>query len=148
MRRLLLCSGKIYFALDAARKKAGLEDVAIVRVEQLYPYPKGELQSILAKYRNAHEVCWVQEESKNRGAWVFMSDRLEPMLPETAVLSYFGRDEAASPAVGSKRVSDQEEAEIISRALELPAAAAGPPPAPPDESKLEKVAHGSGVGGD
>ncbi|HEX4054204.1 MAG TPA: 2-oxoglutarate dehydrogenase E1 component [Tepidisphaeraceae bacterium] len=148
VRRLLLCSGKIYFALEAARKKAGLEDIAIVRVEQLYPYPKGELQSILAKYRNAHEVCWVQEEPKNRGAWVFMSDRLEPMLPETAVLSYFGREESASPAVGSKRVSDQEEAEIISRALELPAAKPTTPPAAADESQLEKVAHGSGVGGD
>jgi hypothetical protein len=65
---------------------------------------------------------WVQEEPKNRGAWTFMSDRLEPMLPETAVLKYFGRDEAASPAVGSKKSATQEEAEIISRALELPVA--------------------------
>jgi 2-oxoglutarate dehydrogenase E1 component len=147
VRRLLLSSGRIYFALEAARKTAGLEDVAIVRVEQLYPYPKAELQSLLAKYRNAHEIGWVQEESKNRGAWVFMSDRLEPMLPETAVLSYYGRDEAASPAVGSKRVSDQEEAEVVSRALELPAPRPAPA-APADESRLEKVAHGSGVGGD
>ena len=150
VRRLLLCSGKIYFRLDAARKKAGLEDVASVRVEQLYPYPKAELQAMLAKYRNATEVCWVQGESKNRGAWVFMSDRLEPMLPETVVLCYYGRDEAASPAVGSKRVSDQEEADIISRALELPAVPPTPPAsaAPAAEAKLEKVAQGSGLGGD
>jgi 2-oxoglutarate dehydrogenase E1 component len=147
VRRLLLCSGKIYFTLEAAREKAGRQDVAIVRVEQLYPYPKTELQAILAKYRNAHDVGWVQEEPKNRGAWTFMSDRLEPMLPETAVLNYFGRDESASPAVGSKRINDQEEADVISRALDLPA--------PPMESRpgetepqLEKVAHGSGVGGD
>ncbi|MGA2441140.1 MAG: 2-oxoglutarate dehydrogenase E1 component, partial [Tepidisphaeraceae bacterium] len=64
VRRLLLCSGKIYFTLEAAREKAGRQDVAIVRVEQLYPYPKAELQAILAKYRNAHDVGWVQEEPK------------------------------------------------------------------------------------
>ena len=67
------------------------------------------------------EVGWVQEEPKNRGAWTFMSDRLEPMLPETAVLNYFGREESASPAVGSKQINDQEETEIISRALDFPA---------------------------
>jgi len=99
----------------------------------------------------------VQEEPKNRGAWNFMSDRLQPMLPETAVLNYFGREESASPAVGSKKINDQEEAEIISRALDLPA----PEPAKPTpvetkatddpkiaEKTLEKIAHGSGVGGD
>jgi 2-oxoglutarate dehydrogenase E1 component len=170
VRRLLLCSGKIYFALDAARKKSGVEDVAIVRVEQLYPYPAKELQAILAKYRNAHDICWVQEEPRNRGGWTFMSDRLEPMLPETAVLSYDGRDEAASPAVGSKKVSDREEAEVVATALEVPAetkpvpvaeaaaatadgdngngngrsAAAGAQPQP----QLAKIAPGSGLGGD
>ncbi|MGD0768971.1 MAG: 2-oxoglutarate dehydrogenase E1 component [Tepidisphaeraceae bacterium] len=148
VRRLLLCSGKIYFTLEAAREKAGSQDVAIVRVEQLYPYPKAELQAILAKYRNAHDVGWVQEEPKNRGAWTFMSDRLEPMLPETAVLNYFGREDSASPAVGSKRINDQEEADIISRALDLPALPAIESKPAETEPQLEKVAHGSGVGGD
>jgi len=119
-----------------------------VRVEQLYPYPKAELQAILAKYRNAHDVGWVQEEPKNRGAWTFMSDRLQPMLPETAVLNYFGREESASPAVGSKRINDQEEADIISRALDLPAPTTKESRPAETEPQLEKVAHGSGVGGD
>jgi 2-oxoglutarate dehydrogenase E1 component len=170
IRRLLLCSGKIYFALETARKRVGLEDVAIVRVEQLYPYAQKELQAILSKYRNAREVCWVQEEPKNKGAWTFMLGRLEPMLPETSVLSYVGRDEAASPAVGSKKVSDAEEAEILSRALELPVAETPKPlPAPPTPATSEpvrtasgepvrttsapkpemaKIAPGSGLGGD
>ena len=115
-------------------------------MEQLYPYPQKELQAILAKYRNAHEVCWVQEEPKNRGAWSFMSDRLEPMLAETASLTYVGRDEAASPAVGSKKVNDREEQEILWRALELPE----PQPAmgEPTDPELAKIAHGSGLGGD
>jgi 2-oxoglutarate dehydrogenase E1 component len=158
VRRLLLCSGKIYFNLEAARKKAAMEDIALVRVEQLYPYPKAELQAILAKYRNIGEVGWVQEEPKNRGAWTFIADRLEPMLPETAVLNYFGRDESASPAVGSKKINDQEEGDIITRALDIrvaasPAAPAAQVPvvaAKPAEAtpQLVKVANGSGVGGD
>jgi 2-oxoglutarate dehydrogenase E1 component len=153
VRRLVLCSGKIYFVLEATRKNAGIQDVAIVRVEQLYPYPQKELQAILAKYRNAHEVCWLQEEPSNRGAWVFMSDRLEPMLPKTAVLTYCGRDEAASPAVGSKKVSDREEAEIVARALDLSQPresdrTAPQPSRPAATPELEKVAPGTGLGGD
>ncbi|MDP9174144.1 MAG: 2-oxoglutarate dehydrogenase E1 component [Planctomycetota bacterium] len=140
VRRVLMCSGKIYFGLEAARAKAGLNDIAIVRVEQLYPYPQKELQAILAKYRNAHEIGWVQEEPKNRGAWVFMSDRLEPMLSETAVLTYYGRDEAASPAVGSKKVSDAEEAELIALALELPPKQIDTAPAPAATGRAQLVA--------
>jgi 2-oxoglutarate dehydrogenase E1 component len=165
VRRLLLCSGKIYFNLEAARKKAGIEDLALVRVEQLYPYPKAELQAILAKYRNIGEVGWVQEEPRNRGAWTFISDRLEPMLPETAVLNYFGRDESASPAVGSKKINDQEEADIITRALDIrpaPATPAAPAPAAPAQAAaaasaksavpepqlVKAAANGPGLGGD
>ena len=95
------------------RRRASCASSSFIRIR------KKELQAILSKYRNIGEVGWVQEEPKNRGAWTFMSDRLEPMLPETAVLNYFGRDESASPAVGSKKINDQEEGEIISRALDL-----------------------------
>ena len=91
----------------------------VVRVEQLYPFPKKEIQAILSKYRQAREICWVQEEPRNRGAWRFMEDRLRDMLPDPAVLSYFGRDEAASPATGSYKAHEHEEAELISQALEL-----------------------------
>jgi 2-oxoglutarate dehydrogenase E1 component len=149
VHRLLLCSGRIYFALETARKNAGVEDVAIVRVEQLYPYPQKELQAILAKYNKAAEICWVQEEPRNRGAWMFMSDRLTPMLPETATLTYIGRDEAASPAVGSKKVSDAEEAQIISTALEIRATGPETKFAPAVAAKEPEVlAPGSGLGAD
>jgi len=154
VRRLVLCCGKIYHTLESARKRMGVEDVAIVRVEQLYPYPQKKLAEILAKYRHAHEVCWVQEEPQNRGAWTFMSDRLRPMLPDDAVLMYIGREQAASPAVGSKKASDAEEAEIINRTFELSGQTA------PSETAIEEVTHveshepatsiapGSGLGGD
>jgi 2-oxoglutarate dehydrogenase E1 component len=120
VRRLLLCSGKVFFGLNAARESRKIADTAIVRVEQLYPYPQKELQAILAKYRNAGEVVWVQEEPKNRGPWTFMSARLEPMLPETSVLKYVGRAESASPATGSHKLHEEEERELIARALEFP----------------------------
>jgi 2-oxoglutarate dehydrogenase E1 component len=123
VRRLLLCSGKVFFALNAAREARKLDNIAIVRVEQLYPYPQKEVQAILAKYRNAGEVVWVQEEPQNRGAWTFMAPRLEPMLPETAVLSYVGRAPAASPATGSHKLHEEEEHELLARALEVPTSA-------------------------
>jgi 2-oxoglutarate dehydrogenase E1 component len=122
VQRLILCSGKVYFPLNAAREARKLDNVAIVRIEQLYPYPQKEIQAVLAKYRNAGEVVWVQEEPRNRGPWTFMSDRLEPMLPETAVLSYVGRPEAASPATGSHKLHEEEERDLIARALEAPPA--------------------------
>ena len=117
--RVLFCSGKVFYSVAAARDKASVRNVAIVRVEQLYPFPKKEIQSILARYNKAQEVCWVQEEPRNRGAWQFMEDRLRDMLPDPAVLRYFGRDEAASPATGSFKAHEHEEQELISQALEL-----------------------------
>jgi 2-oxoglutarate dehydrogenase E1 component len=119
VRRLLLCSGKSYFSLDAARVRHGLHDLAIVRVEQLYPLPQRELQAIMARYHNAHEVGWVQEEPRNRGAWTYMEPRLRSLLPDSHVLSYYGREAAASPAVGSFRQHQIEEERIIGAALDL-----------------------------
>ncbi len=117
--RLLLCSGKVFFSLDGARKKNQVLDTAIVRVEQLYPYPKAEIQAILKKYPNAHEIIWVQEEPRNRGAWTFMQDRLQTMIPETAVLKYVGREAASSPATGSYKLHEIEVEEILTAALDL-----------------------------
>ena len=120
VRRVVLCSGKIYYTLQAAREKekGGFVDAAIVRVEQPYPFPEKELGALLAKYGRKQEVCWVQEEPKNRGAWTFMEPRLRAMLPDT-ILTYIGRDAAASPATGSMKDHQKEERDIVSAALEL-----------------------------
>jgi len=120
VKRVLFCSGKIYFLLAQAREKEGIKDTAIVRVEQLYPYPKKEIQAILSKYSKASEIAWVQEESANRGAWSFIAPRLRELLRDTAVLSYYGREESASPATGSSKIHVIEEAEIIAHALDIP----------------------------
>ena len=121
VKRLLLCSGKVFYTLDAARKKNNSREVAIVRVEQLYPLPQKELQQIIAKYNNAQEIGWVQEEPKNRGAWTYMESRLRPLLPDVVVLNYHGRPEAASPAVGSYIEHARQEQSFVGQALDLPA---------------------------
>src|SRR4029079_14076837 len=91
-----------------AREKHNVRDAAIVRVEQLYPYPQKELQGIIARYHRAVELSWVQEEPKNRGAWTFMEPRLRDILPDGRLLRYFGRDEAASPAAGTSKINTHD----------------------------------------
>jgi 2-oxoglutarate dehydrogenase E1 component len=112
----LLCSGKVYFDLCAHRAQAGAgRDFAVVRIEQLYPWPASELKEVLARYSSAHEWVWVQEESQNMGAWSFAAPRLHDVLG--VPVQYVGRDSSASPATGSKLVHDREQAEIVESAV-------------------------------
>ncbi len=117
VRRLLLCSGKVYYTLLEARREREIDEIALIRVEQLYPFPEREIVALLSQYAAVRDVRWVQEEPWNAGAWQFMSLRLRPLLPETHSLSYVGRDEAASPATGIAKVHQKEEAELVNRAL-------------------------------
>jgi len=116
VRRVLLCSGKVYYDLAVAREQREIRDVAIVRIEQLYPFPAEDIRAALAPFANAGEVAWVQEEPWNMGAWSFMHQRLVPIIGERP-LRYLGRDEAASPAIGSYKLHQTEQAEIVDRAL-------------------------------
>ncbi|MBV8780952.1 MAG: 2-oxoglutarate dehydrogenase E1 component, partial [Phycisphaerae bacterium] len=120
VRRVLVCSGKVYYTLrDALRSAERVGDIALVRVEQLYPFPREELSQVLANYSRKQEVIWVQEEPKNRGAWGFIEPRLRLLLPDT-IVSYVGRDAAASPATGSMAEHIQEERELVAQALTFP----------------------------
>jgi 2-oxoglutarate dehydrogenase E1 component len=101
------------------QRKEKRADIAIVRVEQPYPFPSREISNVLGKYRNARQVLWVQEEPKNRGCWTFMEARLRELLPQGSTLTYCGRDEAASPATGSMKMHHVEEEELLTRALDL-----------------------------
>ncbi|HEY7090772.1 MAG TPA: 2-oxoglutarate dehydrogenase E1 component [Tepidisphaeraceae bacterium] len=134
IRRVLMCTGKVYYSLAAAREKQKSTDVAIVRLEQLYPFPLKELKAALSRYRQAQEFVWVQEEPKNRGAWSFVSPRLMEMLPDT-VVQYVGREESASPAAGAFKMHQVEEQEIMTAALGARPAPASQP-APPSSSPL------------
>jgi 2-oxoglutarate dehydrogenase E1 component len=122
--RLLLCTGKVYYDLLAAREEHGLEDVVLVRVEQLYPFPQQALQEVLRRYRQAEEIVWVQEEPRNMGVWSFMQPRLHRLLPAHRTLAYAGRAEAASPAAGLYRIHRREQAALIAQALALTTAEA------------------------
>jgi 2-oxoglutarate dehydrogenase E1 component len=120
VRRVILCSGKVYFDLLAERRKRKIDDIAILRIEQLYPFPITRLGVRLAHYPNA-EVVWCQEEPENMGAWHFVDRRIERSLSGIDVRSkrpvYIGRAEAASPATGSLRVHLKEQADLVDRAL-------------------------------
>jgi 2-oxoglutarate dehydrogenase E1 component len=117
IRRVLLCSGKIYYELLFARRERDLANVAIVRVEHLYPFPAKAIVSVLDRYPAATEIYWVQEEPANMGAWGFISERLEPTLGGERRLGYVGREEAASPAVGSYKLHQEEQSQVIENAL-------------------------------
>jgi 2-oxoglutarate dehydrogenase E1 component len=99
--RLILCSGKIAIDLNEHDNRKEYPEVVVVRVEQLVPFPKKELQQILGKYNSLEEVCWVQEEPENMGAWSFVQNQLKDLLPEGLPLHYIGRSASSSPAEGS-----------------------------------------------
>ncbi|WP_199101601.1 2-oxoglutarate dehydrogenase E1 component [Aquitalea sp. ASV11] len=108
VKRVVLCAGQVYYDLAAGRKEKGLEDeIAIVRIEQLYPFPTEQVAAELARFPQAKEVMWVQEEPRNQGAWYQIRHRLEGLLIGKQFLSFAGRPSSASPAVGymSKHVA-------------------------------------------
>ncbi len=108
VKRIALCSGKIYYDLIEQREKEGAKDIAFIRLEQLYPFPQKQLQAILDKYKNVKEFLYVQEESENMGAWRFVDHNLRKLN-----LKYIGRDEAASPATGFSKRHNAENEEIM-----------------------------------
>src|SRR5215469_7902024 len=120
VRRVVLCTGKVYFDLIKARAKSGDRRVAVVRVEQLYPFPFGALAAVLQRYRNA-EVVWCQEEPQNMGAWNFVDRRIEQVLAGLEVAAkrarFAGRAEAASPATGLFKRHVEEQAHLVAEAL-------------------------------
>ncbi|WP_043360753.1 2-oxoglutarate dehydrogenase E1 component [Belnapia sp. F-4-1] len=122
VKRVVLCSGKVYYDLLQERRDKGVQDVAIIRVEQLHPFPKASLSQALAPYKNA-EVVWCQEEPENMGAWTYIDRRLERVLKELDIKAkrpeYVGRDEAASPATGLAKVHQQQQEALVRAALGL-----------------------------
>jgi 2-oxoglutarate dehydrogenase complex dehydrogenase (E1) component-like enzyme len=115
VRRVLLCAGKVYYDLAAERQKANRDDVAILRMEQLYPLPVGELRRELDRYPDA-EVVWVQEEPANMGAWPFMALHLPEAIGGRALLRA-SRRPSASPAVGSLSVHEAQQRDVVAAAF-------------------------------
>jgi len=117
IKRIAICSGKVFYDLEAAREEAKTENVGIVRLEQFYPFPAAKLAEIFASYPNAASVVWTQEEPQNMGGWTFVDPRLSEIMPENAELKYIGRTASASPATGSYAIHELEQKKLVDDTL-------------------------------
>jgi 2-oxoglutarate decarboxylase len=117
VERLVLCTGKVYYDIDASERRATADNVAIARVEILYPFAKEQLERVIASYPNLKEIAWVQEEPRNMGAWKVMSRRMPDVLPEGVTLTYIGRQGRASPGEGYSGAHAREQERIVLTAL-------------------------------
>lgn len=115
--RVVFCSGKVYYDLLEQRRAEQLTHVAIVRIEQLYPFPAAGYEAVLARYPNAHEIVWCQEEPQNQGAWYQIRHRLQEPLVDIDTLFYAGRSGAAAPAAGIYQMHVEEQQRLVASAL-------------------------------
>jgi len=118
-----MVSGKLYYDLLKGREDQKKDDVALVRLEQFYPFPAAELTRVLARYAPTAEIVWAQEEPRNMGAWRFIREQFldGPMRDARRTVQYVGREESASPAPGSHKVHVAEQEAIVAEALKAPA---------------------------
>jgi 2-oxoglutarate dehydrogenase E1 component len=119
VERVVFCSGKVYYDLLEARRAAHRGDVAIVRIEQLYPFPAAEYEHEIARYANARDIVWCQEEPENQGAWWQIHHRLVAPLKTRHTLHYAGRAASASTAVGHHNVHITEQHVLVDAALKI-----------------------------
>jgi 2-oxoglutarate dehydrogenase E1 component len=117
VKRVIFCTGKVFFDLRAGRKERGLRDVAIERIAQLYPFPHDEYQQRLDLYANAREVLWCQEEPANQGAWHWIQRYVLKHMREDQVLGYAMRPSSASPAVGYQSLHNEQQKELVDAAF-------------------------------
>lgn len=117
VRKVVMCSGKVYYDLLQARREYKKNDVAIIRIEQLYPFPEKELNEELKKYPNAKEVVWCQEEPQNQGAWFCSQHHMQASLVKGQSLAYVGRGFSASPAVGNVKIHLKQQQALVDEAL-------------------------------
>jgi len=119
VERLVLCSGKVFYDLNEARRKSEATSVSIVRIEQLYPFPLTRLREVISRHPNAKHLVWAQEEPQNMGAWTFVEPLLEGLLPACERPIYVGRVPSASPATGSYSIHQLEQSKLVQEALEI-----------------------------
>ncbi|MES9942040.1 MAG: 2-oxoglutarate dehydrogenase E1 component [Candidatus Thiodiazotropha sp. 6PLUC1] len=117
VRRVVLCSGKVYYDLLQARRERGIDDIAILRVEQLYPFPRQRLSELLAGYKKVTEILWCQEEPRNQGAWYQIQHHLRFLAQAKQSLGYAGRPPSASPACGDGALHREQQLALIDSAL-------------------------------
>jgi 2-oxoglutarate dehydrogenase E1 component len=117
VKRVIVCSGKVFFDLMAARREKGARDAAIIRIAQLYPFPHEEFQEQIDLYRNAGEVMWCQEEPGNQGAWYSIQHYLLQHMREEQILAHAMRPSSASPAVGYAQLHNEQQKALVEAAF-------------------------------
>jgi 2-oxoglutarate dehydrogenase E1 component len=118
--RLVVCSGKVYYDLLEAKHAAQATNIAIIRLEQLYPFPEQEFAEQVSRYTNLTEVIWCQEEPMNQGAWYAMQHRLRQVIlahDDSLYLAYAGREAFAAPAVGYQSLHNEQQTQLVNDAL-------------------------------
>jgi len=121
VKKIVMCSGKVYYDLVAHRRELGITDRAIIRIEQLYPFPHDDLEAILAPYTEVEEVIWCQEEPMNQGAWYSSQHHMLRALwahKPNLFLRYAGRDASASPAAGYMSAHTEQQQKLVADAIE------------------------------
>ena len=116
IKRLIITSGKVYYDLHSQRKQLKLEDTAIIRIEQIYPFPHNKLKKLIQSYKSVEEICFVQEEPKNMGIWNFVHPLLNAIVKNIEI-KFVGRDESPSPASGSSKLHFIMQERIVREAL-------------------------------
>jgi len=119
---VIFCAGKVYYDIAAERAKRGIEDIAVVRIEQLYPFPHDDFQAQIDAYPAAKSIVWCQEEPGNQGAWHRIQHYLHRHMRPDQNLSYAGRASSASPAVGYLQLHNEQQKELVDAALSWEAA--------------------------
>jgi len=117
IRRVVFCSGKVYYDLAEKRDVENIREVAVMRAEQLYPFPEADLRGFVNEFPNATEVVWCQEEPKNQGAWYQIRHHLQACISDLHELKYVGRAHSASPAVGSFARHLEEQQKLVEEAI-------------------------------
>jgi 2-oxoglutarate dehydrogenase E1 component len=117
VKRVVFCSGKVFYDLRAGRRERGIADIPLIRIAQLYPFPHDDFKIQIEKYKNATEIVWCQEEPRNQGAWHRIQHYLQRHLLPHQKLTYAGRDSSATPAAGYKALHEQQQKELVNLAL-------------------------------
>ncbi|KAI9478280.1 MAG: hypothetical protein EXX96DRAFT_242616 [Benjaminiella poitrasii] len=120
VQKVVFLSGKLYYDLLKEREKRGLDDsIALIRVEELCPFPKKELKDAIDQFSGAQDFIWCQEEPQNAGAYAFMAPRLAQLLPENKVIQYVGREPLSAPAVGISSVFKQQSRQLLENIMKV-----------------------------
>ena len=119
VRRIVFCTGKVFFDLKEGRETRKVDSVALVRIEQLNPFPFDEVGQVLQKYTAAEEIFWAQEEPQNMGAWDFTEPKIRKLLENKQSVVYAGRPATASTATGIQKVHLEQQKAVVDRALDF-----------------------------